>query len=125
MSRTLSEAPSRVLRGSTARAPRGRVALGVGIAFVALLLALALGLAVGTRTVDLGQAIAAVVSPDLSQNDQVVVRDIRLPRTLTGLLVGLALGTAGTLMQGITRNPIADPGLFGINAGAAFAAVIE
>ena len=119
-----AEASTGVLRRSLARASGRRVVLAVVVSLLALAVALALGLAIGTRTVDLHEVVRAIVSPDLSNNDDVVIRDIRLPRTLTGLLVGLALGVAGTIMQGITRNPIADPGLFGINAGAAFAAVI-
>ncbi|GHD00286.1 FecCD family ABC transporter permease [Zhihengliuella salsuginis] len=51
------------------------------------------------------------------------VREIRVPRTLTALAVGAALGVAGTLVQGHTRNPIAEPGLLGINHGAALAIV--
>jgi iron complex transport system permease protein len=56
--------------------------------------------------------------------DDVVVADLRLPRTLFGLVVGAALGLAGALMQGHTRNPLADPGLLGVNAGAGFAVVV-
>ena len=48
----------------------------------------------------------------------------RLDRTLLGLAVGGALGLVGALMQGLTRNPLADPGILGINAGAAFAMVL-
>ena len=48
---------------------------------------------------------------------------MRLPRTLLGLLAGAALGLAGAVMQALTRNPLADPGLLGINAGAAAAVV--
>ena len=44
-----------------------------------------------------------------------------MPRTLLGLAVGVALGLAGALMQALTRNPLADPGLLGVNAGAAAA----
>ena len=53
-----------------------------------------------------------------------IVRDLRVPRTELGLLVGGALGAAGALMQGATRNPLAEPGILGINAGAAFAVVL-
>ena len=53
-------------------------------------------------------------------NDIIVV-DQRIPRTVLALLVGAALGVAGALMQGLTRNPLADPGLLGVSAGAAFA----
>ena len=52
-----------------------------------------------------------------------VVQTLRLPRTLTAGLVGIALAISGTIMQGITRNPLADPGIIGINAGASLAAV--
>lgn len=56
--------------------------------------------------------------------DDAVVRDSRLPRTVLGVLVGVALGLAGALLQGITRNPIAEPGVLGINHGAALAIVL-
>ncbi|MDB9306895.1 MULTISPECIES: FecCD family ABC transporter permease [Cyanophyceae] len=52
-----------------------------------------------------------------------VINTLRLPRTLTAALVGMALGISGTIMQGITRNPLAAPGIIGINAGAGLAAV--
>ncbi|MYS22692.1 iron chelate uptake ABC transporter family permease subunit [Streptomyces sp. DvalAA-14] len=56
-------------------------------------------------------------------DDDVVIRRVRLPRTLLGLLAGAALGVAGAAMQALTRNPLADPGLLGVNAGAAAAVV--
>jgi ABC-type Fe3+-siderophore transport system permease subunit len=56
--------------------------------------------------------------------DCTIIRDARLPRTLAGLLAGGALGLAGALMQTLTRNPLADPGLLGVNAGASFAIVL-
>ncbi|MBB2942546.1 iron complex transport system permease protein [Actinoplanes lutulentus] len=56
-------------------------------------------------------------------SDAVAVRDLRLPRTLLGVFVGAALGVAGCLMQALTRNPLAEPGVLGVNAGAAAAIV--
>lgn len=56
--------------------------------------------------------------------DCTVVLQARLPRTLAGLLAGAALGIAGVLMQTLTRNPLADPGILGVNAGAGFAVVM-
>nr|WP_238355493.1 iron chelate uptake ABC transporter family permease subunit [Kribbella sandramycini] len=53
--------------------------------------------------------------------DQFAIRDFRLPRTVAGLVVGIALGVAGALIQALTRNPLADPGILGLNAGASFA----
>jgi len=57
--------------------------------------------------------------------DAVVLFDVRLPRTALGLLVGAALGFAGAVMQGLFRNPLADPGLVGVSAGAALAVVFS
>ena len=80
-------------------------------------------LALGVRDVPLGQVLDAIFWPDLSDNDHRAVINERLPRTVLGLLGGAALGMAGVLLQGLTRNPIADPGLLGINAGASLAVV--
>ena len=52
-----------------------------------------------------------------SLNDHLIVRSLRVPRTVLGLAVGVALGLAGAVMQGVTRNPLADPGILGIEAG--------
>lgn len=82
-----------------------------------------LGLAVGSRPIGLGTVIEALLHPDHANPDHAVILDQRLPRTLIGLAVGAALGMAGAVMQGITRNPIADPGLLGVNAGASLAVV--
>ncbi|QOC94913.1 iron ABC transporter permease [Micromonospora craniellae] len=55
---------------------------------------------------------------------QIIIRDMRLPRTVAAVVVGLCLGLAGALMQALVRNPIADPGLLGVNAGASLAVVL-
>jgi iron complex transport system permease protein len=83
-----------------------------------VVLAVTASLAWGARDVPLAGVVEALTSPSADDTDHAVVRDLRVPRTVAGLLGGLALGLAGTLMQGVTRNPIADPGLLGINAGA-------
>lgn len=96
--------------------------VGWGSALLALLLlAVVASLALGARDIALGQVWAALVDPVAGDNDHLVVRDLRVPRTLVGLVGGAALGVAGALMQGVTRNPIADPGLLGINSGASLA----
>jgi iron complex transport system permease protein len=82
-----------------------------------------LSLAVGAKPIPLASVVEAFTGFDGS-NDHLVVRELRLPRTLVGVLVGAALGMAGALMQAITRNPLADPGLLGVNAGASLAVVI-
>lgn len=79
-------------------------------------------LAVGSRSVALTDVAGALTAYDGS-DAHAIVRDLRLPRTVLGILAGAALGAAGVLMQGTTRNPLAEPGILGINAGAAFAVV--
>jgi iron complex transport system permease protein len=82
-----------------------------------------LSLAVGAKAIPPEGVWHALVAPTGSEDD-VVVRSLRLPRTVLGVLAGLALGVAGALMQAHTRNPLAEPGLLGVNAGAAFAVVL-
>ena len=82
-----------------------------------------LSVAVGSREIGAGDVVRALLAPDGAWNDA-VVNGLRVPRTLLGLAVGVALGLAGALMQGLTRNPLADPGLLGVSAGAAFGIVL-
>ena len=74
-------------------------------------------LAIGSKAIPLSTVIDSLLHPSDTQ-DSVIVTDLRVPRTILGLLVGAALGLAGALMQALTRNPLADPGLLGVNAGA-------
>ncbi|MFI5569760.1 FecCD family ABC transporter permease [Streptomyces sp. NPDC051740] len=84
--------------------------------------AVALSLAVGTERIPLDQVWSALFTPSGTEHDA-IVRDLRLPRTLIGAAVGAALGLGGAVMQTLTRNPLADPGLLGVNAGASAAVV--
>lgn len=118
MSAATASAPPRSDLGVTTR----RV-LGLLVCVGVLLLACALSLAVGAKTIGLGDVWSLLWHPDGS-DDAVIVRDLRVPRTVLGVLVGLALGLSGALMQALTRNPLADPGIFGIGAGAAAALVL-
>ncbi|MFI8963885.1 FecCD family ABC transporter permease [Streptomyces sp. NPDC053493] len=92
-------------------------------AVVALLLAILLSLAVGARGIA-PATVADALLHGATSPDAEVVRQLRLPRTLIGLMVGAALALAGTALQGITRNPIADPGILGISQGASTAVVL-
>jgi iron complex transport system permease protein len=87
---------------------------------VVLLLCCVLSLAVGATWIPLPQIAAALVHPDPLSIDHVLVTTTRLSRTLMAISVGASLAVAGALMQALTRNPLASPGLFGINAGATF-----
>jgi iron complex transport system permease protein len=96
---------------------------GLLAALGAVALCVVASLAIGALGVPFGEVVAAFTAFDGS-DAHVVVTELRLPRTEVGLLVGAALGAAGALMQGVTRNPLAEPGILGINAGAAFAVVV-
>ncbi|WP_309080894.1 iron ABC transporter permease [Zhihengliuella sp.] len=98
--------------------------LTVAVALAVLLvLATALSLTVGARNTGLPVVWDALTAFDPADGDHLVVHS-RIPRTVAGLLAGLALALAGTALQGITRNPLADPGILGLNAGAALAVVL-
>ncbi|MFE6775623.1 FecCD family ABC transporter permease [Streptomyces sp. NPDC057702] len=89
---------------------------------VCVLAALALAsVAFGSRTVGWSEVWAGLGGADETLGQAAVAR--RVPRTLLALLVGAALGLAGAVMQGVTRNPLADPGILGVNTGASLAVV--
>ncbi|WP_193173548.1 FecCD family ABC transporter permease [Nisaea nitritireducens] len=81
-------------------------------------------LAAGVRSVPVPEIWHALTAFDQTNPLHIVVRDIRLPRLIAGLAAGASLGMAGSIMQSLTRNPLADPGLMGVNAGAAFTIVL-
>ena len=118
---TLTDAERPARRGGLL-ATGGRRTLGLAGLLALLALFCVASLAVGSGDAALDAVWPALTGYDGS-NEHVIVRDMRLPRTLIGLAVGAALGVAGGLMQAITRNPLAEPGILGVNAGAAFAIV--
>ena len=108
------------------RTPRSRPPLAL-LLVALLLLAIAASLAIGARATNPAAVVAVLLDPlalGAGSVDAVVVRELRVPRTVLGLLAGAALGVAGVVMQGVTRNPIADPGLLGVTAGSSFAVVV-
>ncbi|MCF2532081.1 iron ABC transporter permease [Yinghuangia sp. KLBMP8922] len=96
-------------------------AVGICGSLLLLVAAVLLSLALGSRPLSIGQVWDGLFHP--GSTGYAVVHDMRLPRTVLGLLVGVSLGVAGAVMQAVTRNPLADPGLLGINAGASAAVV--
>lgn len=105
------------------RLPRITRPAGLLLGVAVLVLLVGLSAAVGTRSIPLGEVLDHLRADDGSQ-DAAVVRDLRIPRTLVGIAVGVALGLSGALMQAITRNPLADPGILGVQAGASAAVVV-
>ncbi|CVI57523.1 iron ABC transporter permease [Agrobacterium leguminum] len=103
------------------RSNRVRTAwLGAVLALLALLCALSV--AIGTRDVSFADIVSGLSGRVETVAEAAVA--VRLPRTLLALLSGAALGLAGAIMQGVTRNPLADPGILGVNMGASLAVVI-
>ena len=94
------------------------------VAVAGLVLVVLASLAIGSRPIGVGTVLDALLDPRTADDEHAVVRSLRVPRTVAGLLVGVALGLAGAVMQGVTRNPLADPGLLGVSAGASFALVL-
>ncbi|WP_433325940.1 FecCD family ABC transporter permease [Spirillospora sp. CA-294931] len=108
-------------------APRGsrRPLFLVATAVILLFLCL-LSLAVGSRAIPLDVVVRALIDPGHHSVDaeaEAIVTGTRTFRTIMAVLAGAALGLAGAVMQGVTRNPLADPGLLGVSAGAAFGTV--
>jgi iron complex transport system permease protein len=92
------------------------------VAVVALLVALmAASVAVGSRDVGWSEIVAALGGSSDTIGEAAVTK--RIPRTVLAVVVGAALGLSGAVMQGVTRNPLADPGVLGINMGASLAVV--
>ena len=102
---------------------RRRRTLGIAACLVGVLLAVVASLAFGSRVVGWSDVVAGVLHPDTSDIAQAAVQS-RVARTVLGLLVGAALGVGGAVLQGLTRNPLADPALLGISSGASLAVVL-
>lgn len=92
---------------------------GLLLALAALLTVTLASIMVGARGLSPGTVLTALFSKDQS-TEHLIVWELRVPRTVVGLVVGPALGLAGALIQAFTRNPLADPGILGVNAGAGF-----
>ncbi|SFV34765.1 iron complex transport system permease protein [Devosia crocina] len=98
--------------------------LGLPGLAMALLAVAILSLTTGARAIPYDMVWSAFFSFDPAATEHRIIWDLRLPRTLVGLLVGAALGLAGAVLQGATRNPLADPSILGINSGAALFVVV-
>ncbi|MFD0055136.1 FecCD family ABC transporter permease [Streptomyces sp. NPDC127168] len=115
------------LRGrgrSTETVPRPRRRLlGTALALAVLMALLMLSVMIGSTAIAPSVVWDALFNPS-AHPDQFAIRDFRLPRTIVGLVVGVALGLSGALIQALIRNPLADPGVLGVHAGASFAVTV-
>jgi iron complex transport system permease protein len=112
-------------RGRRALNARSAVALAAGLPLCAAGLGLALlsSIAFGAADIDAATVVASLFAYDPDNTQHLIIQTLRVPRALTAALVGAGLAIAGALMQALTRNPLADTGLLGIEAGAALAVV--
>lgn len=106
------------------RQRRQRRVTGLGVLGLLLALAAVLSIAIGAKTIPLTEVASALTGGGAAAENVLIIQELRIPRTLLGALVGACLGLAGALMQGHTRNPIADPGILGITHGAALGVVL-
>ncbi|MFF8676837.1 FecCD family ABC transporter permease [Streptomyces sp. NPDC015140] len=115
------------LRGrgrSTETVPRPRRRLlGTALALAVLMALLMLSVMIGSTAIAPSVVWDALFNPS-AHPDQFAIRDFRLPRTIVGLVVGVALGLSGALIQALIRNPLADPGVLGVHAGSSFAVTV-
>lgn len=101
--------------------PVGGTVLVLGVLSVLLCL---VSLAIGSHSLTLEEVASAFV-PGRTTVASVIVWQLRMPRTVLAVMVGAALAVAGVVMQGLTRNPLAEPGILGINAGASLSVVLS
>ncbi|MDR1426921.1 MAG: iron chelate uptake ABC transporter family permease subunit [Bifidobacteriaceae bacterium] len=101
--------------------PRTRARWIAGAVSAAILiLTVAASLAIGSRAIELHEVWLALTGGPASPEAVAAIVGLRLPRTVAGILAGISLSLAGAVIQALTRNPLADPGILGVNAGAAF-----
>lgn len=100
-------------------APAGAALILCGV----IVLSMMLHIAVGAKHLPLATVFEALLHKNDQVFDHIIVWDLRLPRAILAVIVGAAISVAGALMQGVTRNPLADPGILGLMAGASFAVV--
>lgn len=103
---------------------RSRRCQGLLLGLLLLVVAVLASLVVGSRSIGVAQVFEALSAYDRLDDQHLIVRELRVPRTLVAILAGLALGLAGAIMQAVTRNPLAEPGLLGINAGAGVGVIV-
>ena len=119
-----------VPRGRPARGVVGRLLASVAVLLVLLLAAGTLSVSVGAFAIPFEHSLSVLLGfvhidfASATRTEELVIEQLRLPRLLVGISVGMGLGVAGATMQALFRNPMADPGIIGVSAGAATGAVV-
>ncbi|MEB3358060.1 MAG: iron ABC transporter permease, partial [Synechococcales bacterium] len=98
---------------------------GLAIGLVLLMLCLFASIGLGAADITPGEVWNALFAFDETSTNHLIIRTVRLPRSLIAVLVGGAMAIAGAVMQGLTSNPLASPSILGVSTGAAFAVVLS
>ena len=118
------------LRGFRQMGISARLAIGAAILLALVLVVALVSLSLGPVDIPTSHVAWIMLSslgfdvPEFGRTEELVIDQIRLPRIVVGASVGMALGVAGATMQGLFRNPMADPGIIGVSAGGALGAVV-
>lgn len=113
--------PDTATTARTAGLPLPAVLTGLAAALAAAAVA---SLVLGAEDLTAAQVVATLLGDDTDREAHLLVFEYRIPRTVVAIAAGTALGVAGALIQAYTRNPLADPGILGVNAGAAFGVTV-
>ncbi len=106
------------LAHTVARRNKRQVNIVLIAALISLPVLMLISIFIGSRDIAVATTLEALFYFDDTNSEHLVVHHLRIPRTLLAVAVGAALGVSGIIMQAITRNPLADPGILGVNAGA-------
>ena len=126
----LRTASSTALRSYRQSGVSTRLAIGSSVLLLLILITALVSLSLGPVNIPASHVASILLSyfgldfTDFGRTEQLVIEQIRLPRIVVGASVGMALGVAGATMQGLFRNPMADPGIVGVSAGGAVGAVV-
>ncbi|WP_246180379.1 FecCD family ABC transporter permease [Kocuria coralli] len=124
---SLTSSREHVVEDRHREAPRRRRGVAAGVFLLGagiVVLLFFLSLAIGSKPLSFPDVWHGLTTMDGSR-ESIIVWQLRMPRTVLAVLVGAALAVAGVMMQALTRNPLAEPGLLGVNSGAAFVVVLS
>lgn len=119
----MQNVPARGVEGDRSLLARATILGLVLLLLLTALVSLTAGASDASVTGLLAEWLSGSEGHGLSARDRIIIYDIRLPRVVLGILVGAALAVSGAVMQGLFRNPLADPGLVGVSAGSALGAI--
>lgn len=120
----MAQAPSVAVNKTRLIGPAALLSGGLLVGLILLIMGLAVSITLGAVEITVGTVYQALFQYDDTLLNHLIIRTVRLPRVVAGVIIGAGLAVAGAIMQGLTGNPLASPGILGINAGASFVVVL-